>query len=131
MNETCKAVRIAAMARDDGEPSPLPVTDIEAHVQGCAACREAIGAGRVLHGRLASAHRRMPAVSLWPAIEQRVTSDRGGRWWAALVALALAYKLLELSPIDLGIGLKLVAVAIVVAGFVVLRANPFVMPAEI
>lgn len=131
---TCESVLIAAMAMADGETPPIAPELVAAHLSGCASCRvdaSALDATRALLDRC----QRQPASGdLWPAVSRRIgagetpapSSDRAV--WATFLALALslvgARVLLAATP-DFPIAIKLIAVALAVATFAVVRENPF------
>jgi predicted anti-sigma-YlaC factor YlaD len=100
----CDEVRMAALARLDGEPARLTSEDVDAHTAGCGACQAALAGLTALHGSLEREDYERLNVDLWPAVRQRLDRDsahRAAEIWAlggltaALVAWRLAQLLLE------------------------------------
>jgi predicted anti-sigma-YlaC factor YlaD len=100
----CDEVRMAALARLDGEPARLTSEEVDAHTAGCGACQAALAGFRALHGSLDRVDYERLNVDLWPAVRQRLATDssyRTGEVWAllgltaALVAWRLAQLLIE------------------------------------
>ena len=57
---------------DDEELDPRERAEIEAHLQGCGACRNMLGELRAVAARAAALPDTAPAVNLWPGIADRV-----------------------------------------------------------
>ena len=100
----CDEVRMAALARLDGEPAPLTSAEIDIHAAGCAACQAVLADLTALHGSLERVDYERLDVDLWPAVLQQLAADSSHRtaeiWTllgltAALVAWRLAQLLLE------------------------------------
>ena len=100
----CAEVRIAALARLDGEPARLTSDEVDGHVAGCGACQAALAGLTELHASLDRVDYEGPDVDLWPAVRQQLAaspSSRPAETWAllgltgALVVWRLAQLLLE------------------------------------
>lgn len=100
----CDEVRMAALARLDGEPAHLTSEEVDAHIAGCGACHAAVAGFTALHGLLERVDYVRLNVDLWPAILQRLAADSShgtAEIWAlpgltaALVAWRLGQLLLE------------------------------------
>ena len=100
----CDDVRMAALARLDGEPARLTPEEVDAHAAGCGACQTALADLRLLHASLDRVDYERLDVDLWPAVRQRVATDSSGRTTeiralvgltAALVAWRLGQLLIE------------------------------------
>ena len=100
----CDEVRMAALARLDGEPARLTSEEVDAHTAGCGACQAALAGFTALHASLDRVEYERLNVDLWPAVRQRLAADssyRTAEIWAllgltaALVAWRLAQLLLE------------------------------------
>jgi predicted anti-sigma-YlaC factor YlaD len=100
----CDEVRMAALARLDGEPARLTSEEVDAHAAGCTACQAALADLAGLHAALGRVEYERLDVDLWPAVRQRITSDSSHRvaeirvllvLTAALVAWRLAQLLLD------------------------------------
>lgn len=100
----CDEVRMAALARLDGEPPHLTSEEVDAHIAGCGACHAAVAGFTALHGSLERVDYERLNVDLWPAVLQRLAADSSHRTaeiWAllgltaALVAWRLGQLLLE------------------------------------
>ncbi len=131
---TCESVLVAAMAIADGERPPIAPDLVAAHLSGCASCRADASALDATRELLDRCQRRPASGDLWPAVSRRIgavttpapSSDRAV--WATFLALALglvgARVLLAAAP-DFPIAIKLLAAALAVATFAVVRENPF------
>jgi predicted anti-sigma-YlaC factor YlaD len=100
-DQRCHAVQLAAMSRLDGEAEPGSGDEYDAHVTGCADCREAIAAMTRLHAELDSVSYDAAPADLWPAIQGRIGRRRlpGARerlGCAVLAALVLAWRTAQL-----------------------------------
>ena len=100
----CDEVRMAALARLDGEPAHLSSAEVDAHAAGCAACQAALAGLTALHGSLDRVDYEWLDEDLWPAVRQRLAADSSSRaaeirallgLTAALVAWRLAQLLLD------------------------------------
>ena len=100
----CDEVRMAALARLDGEPAHLTSEEVDAHITGCGACHAAVAGFTALHGSLERVDYERLNVDLWPAVLHRLAADSLHRTaeisallglTAALVAWRLAQLLLE------------------------------------
>jgi hypothetical protein len=100
----CDEVRMAALARLDGEPARLTAGEIDAHTAGCAECQAALAGLTALHGSLDRVDYEGLDADLWPAVRQRLAADSSSRaaetrallvLTAALVAWRLAQLLLD------------------------------------
>lgn len=99
----CEEVRIAAMARLDGEPASMSSDEVQKHVAGCTSCATAIAELTAIHGGLERIEYEGPAgVDLWPAVQQEIGSTvpyrkpKEGRVIVALAALVVAWRLAQL-----------------------------------
>ncbi len=100
----CDEVRMAALARLDGEPAHLTSEEVDAHTASCGACHAAVAGFTALHESLERVDYERLNVDLWPAVLERLAADSSHRTaeiWAllgltaALVAWRLAQLLLE------------------------------------
>ena len=100
----CDEVRMAALARLDGEPARLTSEEVDAHAAGCGACQAALAGLTALHGSLGHVDYERLDVDLWPVVRQRLDEESSHRsaeiralvgLTAALVAWRLAQLLLE------------------------------------
>jgi predicted anti-sigma-YlaC factor YlaD len=131
---TCDEAMISAMALADGETPPLPVEAVRAHLEACAACRawseELDDTARIL----SACRRRGDPHDLWPALAPCIAPSRARRSpvapFVALAVVLVAFRLVLYGAAGLAIGLKLTAVAVVVAAFLMSRENPFKIEAE-
>jgi len=72
MDFHCDAVRMSAMALRDGEPSSLSGAQIQAHLAGCAPCRQELeGLGKAM-AWFEGCVRRDSAEDLWPEIARQL-----------------------------------------------------------
>lgn len=122
----CEDVLMAQMAAMDGEASRLSQELIATHIAGCANCHAELEQLKALDQMLAGHTLSEPRVDFWPAIENRIPTRVGWQPFAAIGALLIAYKLLELLPAhDLGLAFKLVPLIIVPLLFLLIKENPF------
>jgi hypothetical protein len=100
----CDEVRMAALARLDGEAARLSAEDVDGHVASCGACQEALAGLTALHAALDRVDYERLDVDLWPTVRQRLSRGSSARTAefgallglaAALVAWRLAQLLLE------------------------------------
>ena len=100
----CDEVRMATLARLDGERPHLTPAEIDAHAASCDSCGAALADLTALHASLEREDYERLNVDLWPAIQQGlapVPSHRAGEiralfgLTAALVAWRLAQLLLD------------------------------------
>jgi hypothetical protein len=100
----CDEVRMAVLARLDGEQATLTSEEVDAHSASCDACQLALGDFRTLHGSLDRVDYERLDLDLWPTVRQRLGADASSRaaesgallgLTAALVAWRLAQLLLE------------------------------------
>jgi predicted anti-sigma-YlaC factor YlaD len=97
----CHEVRMAALARLDGEPARLTPEEVDAHTAGCGACQAALAGCATLHGSLDRVDYERLNVDLWPAVRQRLVADSSYRTpeiWAllGLTAAVGAWRLAQL-----------------------------------
>jgi predicted anti-sigma-YlaC factor YlaD len=131
---TCDEVMISAMALTDGETPPLPAEAVRAHLEVCAACL-AWSEGLEHTARIFDAcQRRSDPRDLWPALAPSIAPSGARRSrvapFVALAVVLVTYRLVLYGATGLAIGLKLTAVAVVVAAFLIARENPFKIEAE-
>jgi predicted anti-sigma-YlaC factor YlaD len=111
----CEAVRLDLSARLDGEVTDLPITHLDAHVDGCAACRNWLAAAervtRQVRVRAVGVPdltgRILAAVADERRAEQaeRAAAARGTRQILRVaVGIAAAVQLLLALPVLLGVG---------------------------
>ena len=127
--ENCEAVRLSAMAIEDGETPPIPAGRVEEHLRSCADCRREVARMQEAT-RLLGEQERLPREDdLWPGIARRLESPAPGPSWRpfALVGVALvACKMLRLLPgLELAAVLGLLSLLPALALFLWLRENPF------
>jgi predicted anti-sigma-YlaC factor YlaD len=100
----CDEVRMAALARLDGEPARLTSEELDAHAVGCSGCQTALAGLTTLHASLDRVDYEGPDVDLWPVVRQQLAANPSYRTTeirvllgltAALVAWRLAQLLLE------------------------------------
>ena len=125
-DQKCHGVRLAAMAKLDGESERAPGEEYDTHVAGCEACREAIAAMTRLHAELDFVSYDSAPTDLWPAVQGRIV----GRWRAGarerlgfgvLAALVVAWRTVQLVfdvPVPVLNALVPLAVAIFVGWWV-------------
>ena len=100
----CDEIRMAALARLDGEPALLTAAEVEAHTGTCRDCQAALPGLSALHGALDRLDYERLEVQLWPAIRQGIVAGSAARsreigallgLTAALVAWRLAQLLFD------------------------------------
>jgi predicted anti-sigma-YlaC factor YlaD len=96
----CEEVRVAAMARLDGEPFGLSSDEIEMHIAVCRPCAMEIAALSALHADLTRADYERLELDLWPTLEPTVNlivrRRREGRTILALAAVLVVWRLAQL-----------------------------------
>lgn len=130
----CRAVQPALSARADGEPTPIPERDLEAHLAACDACRREAAEILEVAGRLDAARRLRPdPPDLWSSIGRRLARRRlRAASFATAATLLVACRVLEtLPPGAFAIGLKLLPVAATALLLLALRGNPARLPTEL
>jgi predicted anti-sigma-YlaC factor YlaD len=99
---SCDEVRMAALARLDGEPAGLTSAEIDAHVTGCRSCQTVVADLTTLHADLGRVDYERVDGDLWPALQERVAAGRPHRVrrerWAiaGLAAVLIAWRLAQL-----------------------------------
>jgi predicted anti-sigma-YlaC factor YlaD len=99
---SCDEVRMAALARLDGELAGLTSAEVDAHVAGCRSCQTVLAGLTTLHADLGRVDYERLDVDLWPALRQHVTVSRPPRalreGWAiaGLAAVLLGWRLAQL-----------------------------------
>ncbi|MHC4512291.1 MAG: zf-HC2 domain-containing protein [Planctomycetota bacterium] len=136
----CDEIRMAVLARMDGEAAGPDAAACAEHIAACPTCRQELAAQEALSQLLAAHTRRSQEVDLWSAVceqlEPQPRATRAGDQPIAAVAvvggiLLLAYKILELTPaLALGLVVKLTPVLLAVLVFAWLRTNPFKVALE-
>ncbi|MHB8877994.1 MAG: zf-HC2 domain-containing protein [Myxococcaceae bacterium] len=132
----CEQVRIAGMALEDGEPSPVAREDMDRHLSGCEPCRLALAEGRALNQAMKGLSlARSAAPPQWPALSPQLTPSRrtpNPRWLAA-AALVVALVRLAMLVADAGTGwpARALPLAVAAALLVALRVNPFRIDAQL
>lgn len=100
----CDDVRMAVLARLDGEAARLTADEVDAHTVGCGACQAALADFTAMHGALDRLDYERLDVDLWPRVRQQLGADASYRaaesgallgLTAALVAWRVAQLLLE------------------------------------
>lgn len=133
----CESVCMAAMAMADGYQVEMSAEQIDAHLAGCADCRQELGQLRTLATLLAGQKRRQRSEDIWAGLVRRLPDvpEHTSKTWqpfALLGVLLLGYKLAEmLLERDFGLLFKLVPVVLIVAAFGYLKENPFKINAEL
>ena len=134
---TCDEVMISTMALADGETPPLPAEAVRAHLEECAACRAWSEELQDTIRILGACRRGSDSYDLWPALAPRLAPPVARRSpvvavapFLALVVALVAFRLVLFGAAGPASGLKLAAVAAVVAAFLVARENPFKIEAE-
>jgi predicted anti-sigma-YlaC factor YlaD len=133
----CDDVMLSMMALADGETPPLAVEAVGAHLEGCSACRALSDELADTSRLLGACRRQTDSYDLWPALAPHLAPPAARRVsamavapFAALVVILVAFRLLLYGASGTALGLKLTAVALVVAAFLVARENPFKIEAE-
>jgi predicted anti-sigma-YlaC factor YlaD len=135
----CEQVRLAVMARADGESTGIPLDQIDSHLIQCATCRREIQAMRSVSSLFAAQSRRRQAVPLWPGISAKVAAaarartepDSAGFFVALGLVLAVCQAGLFVVSPAASYWIK-AACVLVVAGLLGLRRiNPFVIEPEL
>jgi predicted anti-sigma-YlaC factor YlaD len=98
----CEQVRMAAMARLDGEHADLTPSEVETHVAGCAECRAAVAALTALHTRLDEVDYEALDVDMWPGVRRGIAPSAAparpeSRFVLALAAMLALWRLAQLS----------------------------------
>jgi anti-sigma factor RsiW len=135
----CEQVRMAVMARADGESPAVPPEQVELHLAGCAECRREIEAMQSLSPLLAAQSRRLQTTQLWPRIAPELATaksapaepDSAGFFVVVgLVLLACQAALFFVTP-AISPWVKAAAI-LAIAGLLALRRiNPFVIEPEL
>ena len=133
----CEEIMLAVMALGDRETPAVPAAVVEAHLAGCASCREWAGELADVSGMLDDCRPKPDTYDLWPALAPSLTPSRArvARRGAVapfitLVAVLVGYRVLLYNASGPEIVLKVIVVALVVAAFVVARENPFRIETE-
>jgi predicted anti-sigma-YlaC factor YlaD len=98
----CEAVRMAALARLDGEPSSLTSDEVDVHLASCHSCQTVVSGLTTLHTDLGRVDYEHVGGDLWPALERRIAGAAGHpnpreRWaLAGLAATLVAWRLAQL-----------------------------------
>src|SRR5262245_11552153 len=134
---TCDDVMMSVMAIADGETPPVSAEAVKAHLAGCAACsawsRELAETAHLFDasGRPSDSH------DLWPSLAPHLShsgvrraSAGNGALFVALAAVVVVFRILLYGAGAPEIALKLCAIALVAAAFLVARENPFKIEAE-
>ena len=134
---TCDDVMLSVMATADGETPPMAAEAIRSHLAGCAACRA--WSEELAHtARLFDTSRR-PSDShdLWPALAPHLAQPEARRarvgnvaLFVALATVVVVFRILLYGAAAPEIALKLTAVVLVAAAFLIARENPFKIEAE-
>lgn len=135
----CESIRLAIMARLDGESASVPAGQVQAHLAGCPDCRREAEAMRALSALLAAQARRGQTAQLWPrlgaslAATKVATAEPDSAGFFVLLGLTLlacqAALFLVAPPVHLPVNLVgVVAVACLLASR---QANPFVIETEL
>ena len=99
---SCDEVRMAALARLDGELAVLTSDEVDAHVAGCRSCQTVLAGLTTLHADLGRVDYERLDIDLWPALQGRVTGGRPHRarreGWAiaGLSAVLVTWRLAQL-----------------------------------
>lgn len=129
----CEEIRIAAMARADGERAALEPEEIREHLAVCPECRREVEEMGALAASLARQKRQESAADLWPRIAEQLAQTTGPQQvqpaYAPIWLLALAlgtYKLIEFVPDRSWPLLVQLAPAAIAAGWLLwTKQNPF------
>lgn len=124
----CDEIRMAVLARKDGEAPLLDAQTCAEHIAACQPCRQELAAQEALSKLLAAHTRPSHEVSLWPSVCERLEPQPPAHVGIAVVGaiLLLAYKLLEITPaMSTGLVGKLVPVLLAALVFAWMRTNPF------
>ena len=98
----CAEVRLAALARLDGESAELSAEEIDGHIAGCRACQLALAGLSSVHAGLGRMDFERLDVDLWPSIASHVRASRPhrSRWEhgviLGLTAVLVAWRLAQL-----------------------------------
>ena len=132
---SCDEIRMAVLARRDGEVAVPAAATCAEHIAACPSCRRELAAQEVLSELLAAQARPSQEVDFWSAVGEKLEpqplATRSGDQHVAVVAvvggiLLLAYKILELTPaLAPGLLVKLTPVLLAALVFAWLRTNPF------
>jgi len=101
MQHSCDEVRMAALARLDGEPAGLTSGEVDAHVAGCRSCQAVLPGLTALHADLGQVDYERGDVDLWPSLQGPVAGRprralREGWAIAGLAAVLVAWRLAQL-----------------------------------
>ncbi|MFC1762095.1 zf-HC2 domain-containing protein [Planctomycetota bacterium] len=129
----CENIMCAALARIDGETSPLSEEAIRNHITSCQRCRDELADLASALQPLNEQKRGMFEDDLWPEIEAGLVSPEQTSANLQQVVIfslfgifLLVIKALELSPAILpGPFIKCAALVVTVGFFCVLKSNPF------
>jgi predicted anti-sigma-YlaC factor YlaD len=133
----CESVCMAAMAMADGYQAEVSAEQIDAHLAGCADCRQELDQLRAVATLLAGQKRRRRSEDIWAGVVRRLpdapqSTSQTWQPFALLGLFLLGYKLVEVIPDrDFGLLFKLVPVVLIVAAFGYLKENPFKINAEL
>jgi anti-sigma factor RsiW len=94
----CDEVRMAALARLDGEPSSLTSDEVDVHLAGCRSCQTVVAGLTTMHADLGRVDYERVGGDLWPALERSIADAVGHRpprerWaLAGLAAMLVAWR---------------------------------------
>jgi predicted anti-sigma-YlaC factor YlaD len=91
----------------DGTLEPHKQTELDAHCQACAACRDLLDDLRKIRAAAAALDRRTPSPELWNAIAAKVEASRRGQLTSSWVHLAAAAALVAALGVAAWWGLTL------------------------
>lgn len=130
----CDRVRMAALARLDGEPADLTQAEIGAHVAGCLACQAVMDGLTTIHADLGRVDYEHLDVDLWPALERRVAGgvtrrlQRERRAILGLAAVLVAWRLAQLLlDVPAPVVNSVVPLALIVVVLLRLTGDPFAL----
>jgi hypothetical protein len=135
----CEQIRMAVMARADGESPVVPADQIERHLAGCADCRREAGAMQLLPPLFAAQARRHQTAQLWLRIAPGLAAaksasaepDSAGTYIALGLMLTACQATLFFVAPAISPWIKAAAVLAIAALLALRRMNPFVIEPEL
>jgi anti-sigma factor RsiW len=131
MSTSCDAVRMAALARLDGESASLTPEELDAHTASCGSCHAALASLAAVHAALDRVDYEHLDVDLWPAVRHGLAPDARSRKTeiGSLLGLAAAVVTWRLAQLVLDLPApvvnSIVPLVLIVVVFRLFTGDPF------